>query len=46
MLEHERLGPAIASMFEEALIDEAQDLNALQIRIVGLSAVTTSGSCS
>jgi len=34
MLEHERLGPAIASMFEEALVDEAQDLNALQIRIV------------
>ncbi|MFC6047417.1 ATP-dependent helicase, partial [Methylobacterium hispanicum] len=34
MLEHERLGPAIASLFEEALIDEAQDLNALQIRIV------------
>lgn len=34
MLEHDRLGPAIASMFEEALIDEAQDLNALQIRIV------------
>lgn len=34
MLEHERLGPAIAAMFEEALIDEAQDLNALQIRIV------------
>ena len=34
MLEHDRLGPAIAEMFEEALIDEAQDLNALQIRIV------------